>query len=471
MSRSARFFFVSVIAASLMSCAATESEPAGAEVTVDTITQDLPSPEDTSTPTQPLEVELCAIDAEQPDGACTATEELDFGELYAGETVERSLFLENTGAVTGTVNEQSVPADFVSFWFQGPEDDAVDIEFPYDLTAETSATIRLSYTAPLESGAVEETFSFALLSESGEERLFEVTLRAAALGCPELTADCDLDLADACETDLTTVDACGACDVVCGVANGASVCEAGQCVNTCDTGWSGADCSVDIDECLADAGPCDVNASCANSEGGYTCVCNAGYAGDGSTCADIDECGAAVSPCDVNATCTNNMGAFECVCNAGYTGDGASCADVDECAAETSPCVANAECENTPGNFACTCISALSPPVVAAAVLWPLVVPAGLPPSAPPPHPRPTLVKKIKNSELYFCILSLNHLCLLEPTIPGEPNTVLQQNTDFYPERLVRLCLTVRVMPTWVVGEGGGAHSLEYSSERLAGEP
>ena len=39
---------------------------------------------------------------------------------------------------------------------------------------------------------------------------------------------------------------------------------------------------------------------------------------------DIDEC--SKSPCDANATCTNTAGSFTCTCNSGYTGNGTSCA-------------------------------------------------------------------------------------------------------------------------------------------------
>ena len=42
--------------------------------------------------------------------------------------------------------------------------------------------------------------------------------------------------------------------------------------------------------------------------------------------ADIDEC---ASPgdnnCSTNATCTNTPGGFTCTCNQGYTGDGTTC--------------------------------------------------------------------------------------------------------------------------------------------------
>jgi hypothetical protein len=40
-----------------------------------------------------------------------------------------------------------------------------------------------------------------------------------------------------------------------------------------------------------------------------------GYTGDGLTCSDSDEC--ASKPCDPNATCKNTAGGFTCTCNSG----------------------------------------------------------------------------------------------------------------------------------------------------------
>ena len=42
-----------------------------------------------------------------------------------------------------------------------------------------------------------------------------------------------------------------------------------------------------------------------------------------SACTDIDECES--DPCDVNATCTNRFGGFSCRCEPGFEGDGLSC--------------------------------------------------------------------------------------------------------------------------------------------------
>ena len=41
---------------------------------------------------------------------------------------------------------------------------------------------------------------------------------------------------------------------------------------------------TDIDECTDMSNDCDPNASCANSPGNFTCTCNSGYTGNGTSC-------------------------------------------------------------------------------------------------------------------------------------------------------------------------------------------
>ena len=40
---------------------------------------------------------------------------------------------------------------------------------------------------------------------------------------------------------------------------------------------------------------------------------------------DIDECTMGTDNCAPEATCTNTEGSFTCTCNQGYTGNGTSC--------------------------------------------------------------------------------------------------------------------------------------------------
>ncbi|PKN59542.1 MAG: hypothetical protein CVU56_00515 [Deltaproteobacteria bacterium HGW-Deltaproteobacteria-14] len=170
------------------------------------------------------------------------------------------------------------------------------------------------------------------------------------------------------------------CNAIC--LNG-GVCDAPEHCDCADTGYGGATCASDVDECASDAHGCDPNATCTNTDGAFTCACNAGYEGDGTSCADPDGCDAA--PCFVGVDCADVpapgtgyvcdacpasmwgdgesctacaavahcAGALTCAsdsdshcdaCDAGYTqlADGLACTDVDGCALD--PCAPGVTC-------------------------------------------------------------------------------------------------------------------------------
>ena len=82
--------------------------------------------------------------------------------------------------------------------------------------------------------------------------------------------------------------------------------------------------NTDIDKCTSGTHNCHSLATCTNNDGNYTCACNDGYSGDGtSLCTDKDEC--TENPCDSAAECINTVGSFECACTYAYKGDGLSC--------------------------------------------------------------------------------------------------------------------------------------------------
>lgn len=139
-----------------------------------------------------------------------------------------------------------------------------------------------------------------------------------------------------------------ACDDVneCGTANGGC---AQLCSNTngsftcgCMAGYvldaDQVSCS-DVDECATNNGGC--SGICTNSPGSFTCscpadqglgsdgktcvACPAGHVGDGTTCADVNECDA--DPCGDHATCANTDGSYTCSCDDGYEGDGKTCTE------------------------------------------------------------------------------------------------------------------------------------------------
>ena len=159
----------------------------------------------------------------------------------------------------------------------------------------------------------------------------------------------------------------GGCTEIDECLHGTAGCHAdATCTNTagsftcvCNDGYTGdgTNACANVDECAADTdNNCDANAVCTDTDGGFTCTCGSGYEGTGDFCADVDECAAGTAGCHADATCTNTAGSFTCVCNDGYTGDGTNaCADDDECTADTHNCRPDAVCVNVEGSFHCAC--------------------------------------------------------------------------------------------------------------------
>lgn len=79
--------------------------------------------------------------------------------------------------------------------------------------------------------------------------------------------------------------------------------------------------------CDPKTGRCDVASACAEeaecTAGG--CRCLPGFSGDGTACADIDECAEGTDACPADATCANTRGGYACVCPPGKVLEGGAC--------------------------------------------------------------------------------------------------------------------------------------------------
>ena len=122
---------------------------------------------------------------------------------------------------------------------------------------------------------------------------------------------------------------------------------------TCDVGWTGVLCDVELYEC--ESSPCLHNAVCDDAVGGYTCECQPGYSGN--TCeGNIDEC--ASNPCSNGANCTDLVLGWSCDCTGlrEYTGEVCD-TEIDYCALETDDCDRqHSVCVYvSAGNYTCDC--------------------------------------------------------------------------------------------------------------------
>ena len=109
---------------------------------------------------------------------------------------------------------------------------------------------------------------------------------------------------------------------------------------------------IDFNECESGTPLCDENAFCVNTDGSFYCNCDIGYTGSGDirncsgiftviflltgkviiTCfADIDECVLGSDNCHDNATCMNSIGSYTCMCNDGFEGNGSHCISEFNC--------------------------------------------------------------------------------------------------------------------------------------------
>jgi hypothetical protein len=166
------------------------------------------------------------------------------------------------------------------------------------------------------------------------------------VGCLAGWADCNLDPADGCETDVnTTLAHCGGCNLPCAPPHAAASCAAGACkLGTCNTGWADCDhdakngCETDLTGSVTSCGAC--GNACTYPHGVGQCA--------GGACA-LAGCTIGFGDCDNNPgngcetdtnTSTTSCGSCGHGCSfphAGATCAGGTCA-LGACAAGFGNC-------------------------------------------------------------------------------------------------------------------------------------
>lgn len=190
------------------------------------------------------------------------------------------------------------------------------------------------------------------------------SLTTVASSCMERNAvsgECIGD-ADACRNHFCDPNPCG--------HGGACTEDAkGFTCNCAGTGYEGTTCEHDVDECIpvqvalnvgtntpVFEGPCKNGGTCTDGVASFTCDC-AGTGYDGATCtADVNECNTNNGNCA--HTCTNSEGSYTCSCSHGYsTNDaGVTCIDIDDCS--PNPCLHEGTCTDTGvDSYTCDCAS------------------------------------------------------------------------------------------------------------------
>ena len=170
--------------------------------------------------------------------------------------------------------------------------------------------------------------------------------------CNDSWDDCDSNPSNGCETNLSNTQAhCGQCAISCTNAHGTTECLAGVCKPTCESLTNDCDGNVangcetpltTTNNCGACGNQCAVLAKCTASGGSYACTCDAGYAGpecrdcavgyfhwptNSGTCV-ADPC--YPDPCktkgEVAGSCSQTSATtFKCGCAAGYDWSGTGC--------------------------------------------------------------------------------------------------------------------------------------------------
>ncbi|XP_072289620.1 protein crumbs homolog 2b [Eucyclogobius newberryi] len=142
----------------------------------------------------------------------------------------------------------------------------------------------------------------------------------------------------------------------------------------CWAGYEGDNCEVDIDECqwepCANGGECfqrsdvlqygtlpELSAASFSYDqaAGFICHCRPGFTGENCS-VNVDECES--GPCLNGGSCEDQINSYQCVCPGGFTGVHCE-VDINEC--DSAPCQNDAACEDDINSYRCHCPAPAAP--------------------------------------------------------------------------------------------------------------
>jgi hypothetical protein len=165
------------------------------------------------------------------------------------------------------------------------------------------------------------------------------------ISCTAGFGNCDNDVSNGCEAQLTTTSNCGSCGLACANANGTTNCAGGVCTPTCSSGFASCDgnpnngCEANTQTSTSHCGLC--GKACSNANGTTACVAGVCVPGCASGFGNCD--GNAQNGCETNlATSASNCGVCGVQCsNANGTTSCVAGACKPVCASGFSDCDGN----------------------------------------------------------------------------------------------------------------------------------
>jgi hypothetical protein len=197
--------------------------------------------------TPAIAYEPCVLNEAGPWETCADDGTLDFGEVFAAETLTRLVRLDNTGNVDLMVTEATIADQNFSIQpLRYTDANSSEETLPADLAGGESLFFEVSVTGPGVNGAFAADALEILVDTGSEpEETVSIALRGSFGVCSATSADCDGDLTNGCEVNIGADPTnCGACGSICVFDNAAAVCVGGSCaIESCSGSFE--DCDQD----------------------------------------------------------------------------------------------------------------------------------------------------------------------------------------------------------------------------------